>query len=303
MSPDRDVTRIVRSWLSEDRHEDADRVLNTVLDELDTTPQRRSWWSARRFPIMNSAMRIGLAAAAVVVVVFLGYQFLSGPNVGGPSPVETPTLSPVPTATPEATPAAFVFPDPGPLAIGRHPLTIQGVPLSFSLPTSGWSVDINGFILKDTAVAADQAAFLFNSPVNIYSDPCAKTPLSPPAGPSAADLAAAISTAHGTDATEPSDVTVGGRAAKYVVLTVPEDSGCFGEDPIHFYLWYNDCAGNPSVNAENCYRYATAAGDTMRLWIIDVDGARLSIEAETRGAAGPEVEQEIQQIVDSIQFE
>jgi hypothetical protein len=299
VSTDRDVDRTVRSWLREDRHEDADRLLNTVLDQLDTTPQRRASWPAWRFPIMNSAMRIGLAAAAVVVVVFLGYQFLSGPNVGGPSPVETPTPSPVPTATPEATPAAYVYPDAGPLAIGRHQLTEEGVPLSFSVATSGWSIDDTGYIYKDTEVAADQAEFLFWSLANIYSDPCAHTPLSPPVGPSAADLADALWTAFGTEATEPSDVTVGGRAAKHVVLTVPEDIGC---DRTSFYLWYNDCGG-VSSDAVGCYRYATELGDTIRAWIVDVDGARLFIEAETRKAAGPEVEQEIQQIIDSIVFE
>jgi hypothetical protein len=298
VSTDRDVDRTVRSWLREDRHEDADRLLNTVLDQLDTTPQRRASWPAWRFPIMNSAMRIGLAAAAVVVVVFLGYQFLSGPNVGGPSPVETPTPSPVPTATPEATPAAYVYPDAGPLAIGRHQLTEEGVPLSFSVATSGWSIDDTGYIYKDTEVAADQAEFLFWSLANIYSDPCAHTPLSPPVGPSAADLADALWTAFGTEATEPSDVTVGGRAAKHVVLTVPEDIGC---DRTSFYLWYNACGG--VLPEAGCYRYATELGDTIRAWIVDVDGARLFIEAETRKAAGPEVEQEIQQIIDSIVFE
>ena len=51
MSTDRDTTRIVRSWLQTDEHESADRVLDAVLDQLDTTPQRRAtWWPARRFP-------------------------------------------------------------------------------------------------------------------------------------------------------------------------------------------------------------------------------------------------------------
>ena len=62
MSTDRDVTtRIVRSWLHEDAHEDADRILNLVLDEIDTTPQRRPGWLARRFPPMNSTTRIALS--------------------------------------------------------------------------------------------------------------------------------------------------------------------------------------------------------------------------------------------------
>jgi hypothetical protein len=78
-----------------------------------------------------------------------------------------------------------------------------------------------------------------------------------------------------------------------------EDINC----DLHFYLWYNDCAGTPAADARECYRFATRPGDTIRLWIVDVDGARVVIEAETRKSASPEVEQEIQQILDSIQFE
>jgi hypothetical protein len=45
------------------------------------------------------------------------------------------------------------------------------------------------------------------------------------------------------------------------------------------------------------------AGDTIRVWIVDVDGTPFVIEAETRPNAGPEVEQEIQQFVESVRFE
>ena len=58
------------------------------------------------------------------------------------------------------------------------------------------------------------------------------------------------------------------------------------------------CAGT-----EPCPRYATAPGSTYRVWIVDVGGTRLFIEAESYKGAGPKVGQEIQQIVDSITFE
>ena len=89
-----DVNRVVRSWLREDRHEDADRVLGAVLDQVDATPQRQSSWLARREFPMNKFVAIGLGAAAVVVVVFIGAQLLGQPDI-----VDSPTETQSPSAT------------------------------------------------------------------------------------------------------------------------------------------------------------------------------------------------------------
>ena len=76
MSTDRDTTRIVRSWLRTEEHESADRVLDAVLDHLDTTPQRRfTWWPARRFSHMNNTAKLALVAAVFVVAALLGYNY------------------------------------------------------------------------------------------------------------------------------------------------------------------------------------------------------------------------------------
>ena len=92
MSTDRDVTRIVRSWLEEGATALPDRVLDTVLDQLPATPQRRAWWPARRFEKMNNFAKVAIAAAAVVVVAVVGLNVLprSGGGVGGPGPTPTP---------------------------------------------------------------------------------------------------------------------------------------------------------------------------------------------------------------------
>jgi hypothetical protein len=98
MSTDRDVTRIVRSWLHEDAHEDADRVLDLVLDLVDTTPQRRASWLARRAPTMNNYARLGLVAAAVLAVVIVGIGlFGRSPDVGPPAS-SSPSVSASPAA-------------------------------------------------------------------------------------------------------------------------------------------------------------------------------------------------------------
>ena len=94
MSTDRDVTRIVRSWLHEDAHEDADRILNLVLDEIDTTPQRSASWLARRFPPMNTYARLGFLAAAVVLAAVVGVALFARSGVGGPPPGPSPSLPP-----------------------------------------------------------------------------------------------------------------------------------------------------------------------------------------------------------------
>lgn len=106
MSTDRDTTRIVRSWIRTDEHASADRILDDVLAALDTTPQRRSAWPAWRTPTMNNTVRLIAAAAAVVVVAIIGYQFLIAPNVSGPGPL--PTDSP---AAPTLTPGVHVVTD------------------------------------------------------------------------------------------------------------------------------------------------------------------------------------------------
>jgi len=94
MTTERDPqTRLVLSWLREDLHENADRVLVNALDEVDATPQRRSGWPAWRPNQMNLYAKLLAGAAGVLVVAFVGYQLL--PRSGGPGGQST--IAPSPT--------------------------------------------------------------------------------------------------------------------------------------------------------------------------------------------------------------
>ena len=190
------------------------------------------------------------------------------------------------------------------LLTGRQALTVDGVAFSFRVPSVGWerfgSISIN----KSTAGPQDAEAMIFwtSFPDGDHADPCANL-LSQAVGRSAADLAAVVSTAPGTElVTGPSDVSMGGLSAKHVVLRVRENVGC---DPGFFYTWQDWKWG--ALWPE------TRLGDTIRVWIVDVDGTRLFIEAETHrqadlpvefrdDAKASELELEIKQIVESIRF-
>jgi hypothetical protein len=293
MNAEREVESIVRSWLEDGVTALPDRVLDDVLDVLPQTPQRRSW-PPRRVSDMNTFAKLAIAAAAVVVVAVVGINLLPPSSEAGGG---GPAVSPSPQQLPSPSPVAALPPD-GPLAIGTYPGVLGGVPISFSIQTPGLSFDHGNAIGKGEYGQSDSLEIHFwsSSPENVYTDPCAHTPLSPPPSATAAGLAAAVAAIPGTDLiTGPSSVDVGGRPAQHVAFTIREDIGC---DPKEFYLWYDESTGGASGGWE----WAGRLGATHRVWIIDVDGRPLWINAESFKGAGPEIEQEIQQIVDSVRI-
>ncbi len=122
MSTDRDTTRIVRSWLDEGTTAIPDRVLDAVLDQVPTTPQRRPLWPAWRIREMNNPLKLAIAAVAVVVVAIVAITLLPGSGgVGGPGPLPTPSESVTPTSnvSPSASNLSAEFPD-SPMQAGTY---------------------------------------------------------------------------------------------------------------------------------------------------------------------------------------
>ena len=191
----------------------------------------------------------------------------------------------------------------GGAAHGRVSRTVEGVRFTLSVP--GWA---NGPIEQIGGTARTYGLYISKSVVGpqdaeavIYwtgfhdraqATPCTKL-LSSASGGSTAELAAAVATAPGTKVISgPSRVTVGGRPAQQVMLTVRRDLGCA---PGYFFSWRFKMLG--------AFWEKTEVGDTIRVWIIDVHGTRLVIEAETHKNAGRDLEQEITKIIGSIRFD
>ena len=108
MSSDRETTRRVRSWLEAGVTAIPDHLLDAVLDEIPTTPQRRPLWPVRRYAEMSTYARLGAVAAAVIVVVVAGTAFMLGRGVGSEASPSPPPSSPVPTSTAPTTGGAVL---------------------------------------------------------------------------------------------------------------------------------------------------------------------------------------------------
>jgi hypothetical protein len=170
---------------------------------------------------------------------------------------------------------------------------VDGTAFSFRAPIS-WegfgSTSINKSIVGPQGAEAIMFWTVFPDGGNL--EPCTRV-LGPTIGPTATALASAIAAAPGVELVAgPLDVTIDGRPAQSVEITVSEDLGC---DPGYFYSWTDVYGG--ALWPE------TRVGDTIRLWVVDVGGKLLVVEAETKPQADAELEQEIDEIVGSIRFE
>jgi len=229
MSTDRDTTRIVRSWLEEGATALPDRVLDAVLDQVPATRQRRSWWPARRAFEMNVSVRLALAAAAVVIVAFAGFRFLT-PNqqVGGPPtspPSAAPSASPIPTVRP-ATPLGA---DGTPANVGTYrpafePSFTFTISTVVNLDCTGQchgAIDVNQPSWLDMEFGSAHGAELMVFALSKVADPSSTGLVDPPAKP--ADIAALIAGSPKlTVLAAPKAVTIGGLDASQLDVRAHE---------------------------------------------------------------------------------
>ena len=170
MTTNKEMERIVRSWLEPGLTTLTDDVLDPVLDQLPATPQRRPWWPARRIAHMSAFAKFAMAAAAVVVVAVVGYNLLGAAGSGqvgaGPSPSAEPSSSPPPLAPTSGET----------IDAGRYRWT-SPVATSRSRSPDGWTGRADGLITKNeetpTAVGFNGNLPGTRSEVNsVYSDAC-----------------------------------------------------------------------------------------------------------------------------------
>jgi len=94
-----DVELVLREYLADDGFSAPDHLLGVVAQRIGRQPQRRRWRLLGR-PFMNSYAKLAAAAAAVLIVGFVGWRLVATDN----EPGTVPSPSPSATSTDEPTP-------------------------------------------------------------------------------------------------------------------------------------------------------------------------------------------------------
>ncbi len=319
MSAERDVTRIVRSWLRTDERESADRILGIVLERLDTTPQRRPMWPPRRFPAMNRFLTLTAAATVLVVAAFAALLvFRPAANVGPPASPSAPavTAAATPSALPSPLPTvvrmqlfrsapSFLLPDDYAL---DH---VLGSPMTITVPADWTGLEHgpgNALLVKTAVDLATGKRGAFGTVGNnvllgfygvdaIFADPCKDISATTPAPSGIDGYVYAPSNAVGMTAKAVTDVTIGGLPAKQLDLVNSIDDSKCAFRP--FNQWtYRDEPGTVGGNG-------TSSPGHQRIWLLEVNGRTLLVNFEGSVADGSPAKDvaEIDAIVRSIRFE
>ena len=251
--------------------------------------------------VMTRARGMSLALACCLAVTAC-----SGPPSSAPSASSPGTASAGPLIGPSVAPSMSPTVVESPLPAGMSRLTGFAIgsphdsPRFTVLAPAGWRAD--GFILSivDPVVAGIGVWMVGDVP----TDPCHWRGTFVTPGPTVDDLVDVLVTQRLRNASTPVDVTLAGYSGKYLEWSVPDDMVVTGDAEFRgcdataegyndFISWHGQAGGS---------RYHQALGQTDRLWILDVDGQTLVVDA----AYGPDtpvaVRDQLAAIVETLEF-
>lgn len=211
-----------------------------------------------------------------------------GPEAtGGSNPPSSSTTTPAYLPSGGALePGAYVVTAVDPDFDAAHRITIS-VSKGYQA-FSGWGIMKNG---GRKWVSASVVG-------SVYADGCRweGTLLDPPVGGNFDALVAALENQRGPHASTPTDVTLAGFAGKQVELTVPARISVAQCDNGEFRFWTFGLG-------ESDYRNTPFTGERARMWILDVDGVPLVIEAAWPLGASAQAQAELVHMVESVRID
>lgn len=296
---DRSFDQLLSAWLDLGPTTAPDRVAKAARLEVAAArqlPAVFSRWAPRRFPQMNNYAKVALATAAVVVVALLGYNYLVAPNVGRPTIIP---LDQTPTPSPSPSPAAIDFTQhPGEgaeLQPGSYLIDYAApVEVIVTVPDEPYENSPSAWYkaLFDWGPwhHSNNARLGFGDIENLRVDPCDPGLgwQDPAVGPGVADLVEALSVLSIMAVTR-SSATLDGYSGELLGITgTDRPAGC-SDAPI---LW-ETTRGDESL--------VPGPGESMRVWVLDVEGYRLVVWAGVEGDQA--TADDLQTLIDSIQIQ
>jgi len=216
-----------------------------------------------------------------------------------------------PTSGPTAEAARDILglPEFADLEPGSYSIDPDGDPATplrviYTVAAEGWSQWIGA--VKE-AESGGHVAVSITTVSNLVKDGCLdQSPAEPPVGPTVDDLATSLSgLAPFVVSSPPSEVTMFGYEGMHLELTVPDlpvvgegESREFAEcDLGELHSWIATNLGG------SFYGYNAEPGRTEELWILDVDGTRLTVATNSSPSSPPQDVEEMQAVFDSIRIE
>lgn len=189
----------------------------------------------------------------------------------------------------------------GPVVFEGHIVGDDGHPgYTVELP-DGWSTLDGNFMIKEGPFTLGMSVWDVD---RVPMHPCRWKGTEVEPGPTVDDLVETLLAQRLRDPSAPTDVTLAGYEGRYFEWSVPDDwvvtddsqfRGCDdgGDGLEDFVSWWGTDYGQ---------RYQQEAGQVDRLWILDVDGQALVVDA-THSADTPAADlQELEQVVASLRF-
>ena len=139
----------------------------------------------------------------------------------------------------------------------------------------------------------------------VPADPCHWADSEADPGPGVDALVAALIAQLTRHPTDPTDVTLGGYRGRYLEWSVAPDAVVTGDAD------FTGCDVEPSNGSHDFVswegngfgrRYQQVAGQVDRLWVLDVNGQRLVVDATYGPDATAADRDQLNEVVESIQF-
>ncbi len=237
--------------------------------------------------------------AAVSVMMILLATGCSSAPIASPSPTVTPTASPSQTVTPGVTVAASPVASPATLrqlvghVVGTYAVDKTYPAYSVEAPR-GWSSN-GAFVLQGPIGLSVWDV------VTVPTDPCRWQSTMTTPGPTVDDLVQALVAQKTRNATTPTAVTLAGHTGMYLEWSVPDDphlrDDCdkWPDNGVRDFVSFLGVGGSE--------RYHDDPTNIDRLWVLDVNGQRLLVDATYYPSTSEVQRAELDQIAESLRFD